>query len=149
MDKKNKIEVIINGKVYTLMGTESEEYIQRVALYIDKKMNEVKNSESSRKLSTNMIAILTSINVADDLFKLSESINNMEKRIKTLEKGLESKDKQIKSYQKELANARKENRDLRDKIDQLQAEIVKSKTELEEYINIFDSNIKNRVSGDK
>ena len=36
MDKKNKIEVIINGKVYTLVGNESEEYIQRVALYRQK-----------------------------------------------------------------------------------------------------------------
>ena len=38
MEQKNKIEVIISGRVYTLMGEESQEYIQKVAWYIDKKM---------------------------------------------------------------------------------------------------------------
>lgn len=149
MEKKNKIEVVINGKVYTLVGNESEEYIQRVALYIDKKMNEIKNAEASKTLSTSMIAILTSINVADDLFKLSESMNHLEKRMKDLEKVLEDKNKQIKSYQSELANLRKENRELRDTISKQEVEIKKSQMELEEYINIFDSNVNNRISGDK
>ncbi|HOA80955.1 MAG TPA: cell division protein ZapA [Defluviitaleaceae bacterium] len=149
MDKKNKIEVIINGKVYTLVGNESEEYIQRVALYIDKKMSEIKKSEAAKSLSTNMIAILTSINVADDLFKLSESMNNLEKRIKNMENTLEDKNKQIKSYQNELANLRKENRELKDTITKQEAEISKRKMELEEYINIFDSNVNNRISGDR
>ena len=72
MDDKNKIEVLIGGKVYTLVGIESDEYMQRIALYIDKKMNEIRKNDLSKKLSTNAIAILTSINVADDLFKVKQ-----------------------------------------------------------------------------
>jgi len=34
---KNRVEVRIAGKDYRLVGTESEEYIQRVSLFVDKR----------------------------------------------------------------------------------------------------------------
>jgi cell division protein ZapA len=37
MTPKNKVNVRIAGKDYTLVGTESDEYIQKVGLYIDKR----------------------------------------------------------------------------------------------------------------
>ncbi|NLM12957.1 MAG: cell division protein ZapA [Epulopiscium sp.] len=148
MGEKNKIEVIIGGRVYTLVGEESQEYLQRVALYIDKKMNEVRKAESSRKLSTNMIAILTSINVADDLFKTKEALKDAFDDIEALKKQLEEKDKQLDIYQNELGNIQQENIALKDKIDEIQLEIMRSKMELEEYINIFDSGLKNKSLSD-
>lgn len=148
MGEKNKIEVIIGGRVYTLVGEESQEYLQRVALYIDKKMNEVRKAESSRKLSTNMLAILTSINVADDLFKTKEALKDAFDDIEALKKQLEEKDKQLDIYQNELGNIQQENIALKDKIDEIQLEIMRSKMELEEYINIFDSGLKNKSLSD-
>ena len=150
MEKKNKIEDIIGGRVYTLVGKEPEEYIQRVALYIDKKMSEIKKAESSRKLSTSMIATLTSINVADDLFKLIEKINSSDIKVEALEDELKEKDKQLQVYQKELREIQQENTTLKNKLHELQLEIKKSELELEEYINIFDSSLKNNnITGDK
>lgn len=150
MEQKNKIEVIISGRVYTLIGEESQEYIQRVALYIDKKMNEVRKAESSRKLSTSMIATLTSINVADDLFKVSERLKNAYTEIDSYERQLNEKNKEIENYQNELGAIQEENLALKDKLNELQLEIMRSKMELEEYINIFDSSLKNKnVSDDK
>ena len=35
----NDIEVVIGGKVITLSGSESEEYIQKVASYINSKIS--------------------------------------------------------------------------------------------------------------
>ena len=43
---KNKVQVTIDGRTFSIMGTESEEYLQKVAAYIDEKMKELK-----RKLS--------------------------------------------------------------------------------------------------
>ncbi|NLK98750.1 cell division protein ZapA [Defluviitalea saccharophila] len=148
MGEKNKIEVIIGGRVYTLVGEESQEYIQRVALYIDRKMSEVRKADSSRKLSTSMIAILTSINVADDLFKMKEALKDAAAEIESLQKQLDEKDKQIEVYQNELGNMQQENLALKDKIDEIQLEIMRSKMELEEYINIFDANLKNKSLSD-
>ena len=38
MAAKNNTEVIIDGKVYTLSGYESQEYLQKVATYINDKI---------------------------------------------------------------------------------------------------------------
>ena len=40
MSEKSSAEVIIGGKVYTLSGYEGEEYLQKVAAYINNKINE-------------------------------------------------------------------------------------------------------------
>jgi cell division protein ZapA len=46
MSQKNDIPVVINNKVYTLSGFESEEYLQNVASYINGKIQECQSSES-------------------------------------------------------------------------------------------------------
>lgn len=40
MSAKNNTQVIIAGKIYTLSGYESEEYLQRVASYLNGKISE-------------------------------------------------------------------------------------------------------------
>ena len=39
MEVKTSAEVVIDGKVYTLNGYEGEEYLQKVASYINGKIN--------------------------------------------------------------------------------------------------------------
>lgn len=41
MAAKKDIQVLIGGKIYTLSGYESEEYLQKIALYINNKMEEI------------------------------------------------------------------------------------------------------------
>ena len=45
---KTDTEVIIGGKVFTLSGYESEEYLQKVASYINNKINEYSKLEIGR-----------------------------------------------------------------------------------------------------
>ena len=66
MADKHDIPVIINGKVYTLSGYESEDYLQGLAMYINNRMAECKSSEGFRKLSTEYQNILLALNIADD-----------------------------------------------------------------------------------
>lgn len=70
----NNTKVLIGGSVYTLSGSESEEYLQRVALYINKKMEEVNESAEGKKLSTRLQNVLLAINLVDDLFKAKEEL---------------------------------------------------------------------------
>jgi cell division protein ZapA len=72
MTNKNDTKVLIGGNVYTLSGYESEEYIQRVALYINNKMEEMKESVNGKQLNTRLFSVLLALNVADDLFKERE-----------------------------------------------------------------------------
>ncbi len=73
-----KTIVKIAGKEYTLVGMESEEYIHRVAIYVDRKMNEIEKRNNS--LSTSMIAVLTALNIADEYLKLEDQYNRLKEK---------------------------------------------------------------------
>jgi len=88
LSTRNKVELRIAGKDYTIVGTEPEEYIQKVGHYIDKKMTEVLRNSTS--LSTSLAAVLTAINVADDFFKCRESEQDARKELKKALDELES-----------------------------------------------------------
>ena len=88
MSSKNKTQVIIAGKIYTLSGYESEEYLQRVAAYLNGKISEFKNVEGYSRLSPEMRGIMLNLNTADDYFK-------MKKKIEELEQELTARDKEF------------------------------------------------------
>jgi len=67
MDAKNVVQVQIFGHSYTIRGEAEQEYIRRVAGYVDLKMREV--TEKLPVASLSKVAILASLNIADELFK--------------------------------------------------------------------------------
>ncbi len=64
MASKSNTEVIIGGKVYTLSGYEGEEYLQRVAVYINNKINEFNEMEEFRRFTVDMKATLIQLESA-------------------------------------------------------------------------------------
>ena len=86
MAEKTCAEVIIGGKVYTLSGYEGEEYLQKVATYINNKMNELDAMEAFRRFPADMKATLLQINIADDYFKAKAYIEKLEKEVKKKKK---------------------------------------------------------------
>ena len=68
MSSKTDTEVIIGGKVFTLSGYESEEYLQKVASYINNKITEYNKNESFKRLTLDMQNVLLQLNIADDYF---------------------------------------------------------------------------------
>lgn len=69
MSVKTDTEVIIGGKVFTLSGYESEEYLQRVASYINNKTAEYNKVESFKRQPVDTQSVLLQLNIADDYFK--------------------------------------------------------------------------------
>lgn len=67
METKNVVQVQIFGHSYTIRGEADQEYILRVAAYVDRKMREV--TEKLPVASLSKVAILASLNIADELFK--------------------------------------------------------------------------------
>jgi cell division protein ZapA (FtsZ GTPase activity inhibitor) len=65
--EKAKTVVLIAGKEYTLSGYESEEYMHRVAIYVDRTMREITKAHGN--LPTNMVAVLAALNIADELLR--------------------------------------------------------------------------------
>lgn len=79
MGDYKKVPVKINGKEYHIACTEEEEYIQRVAYYIDRKLNQLMTTNP--RLDVSMASVLTSLNLADQLFKSVALIEELEKKL--------------------------------------------------------------------
>ena len=75
MGATNDCEVVIGGKVITLSGAESEEYLQKVATYINNKIAEYDSLEDYRHLPLNMKSTLIQLNIADDFFKAKAQVD--------------------------------------------------------------------------
>ena len=132
MSSKNDTEVIINGKIYTLSGYESEEYLQKVATYINNKIAELKAVDGYKRLNVDMQRILLELNIADDYFKAKKQADSIEGE-------LDSKDKQLYDVKHELIAAQiqvesleKENATLQKQINEYQIKIAKLETEVED-----------------
>jgi cell division protein ZapA len=67
MENKNVVQVEIFGHGYTIKGEADHDYISGVAGYVDRKMREV--TEKMPVASLSKVAILASLNIADELFK--------------------------------------------------------------------------------
>ncbi len=126
LSAKNKVELRIAGKDYTIVGTEPEEYIQRVGHYIDKKMTEIMRVRS--ELSTSLVAVLTAINVGDDLLKIRESEQRLKKELKNAIDELE----RLKEDKRRLMQ---ENSTLNGLNTSLKLELAKREAELGEVRN--------------
>lgn len=141
MVEKNKIEVFIGGKVYKLLGEESEEYMQKVARYIDKKMLEISSAQRSTVLSTAMVATLTSINVADEYFKIKEQNEKLLEKLEKCSSSTSNEDiDKIAIYENALGELQEENIALKEKLDKVIIELDNAKSKLNEYIENFDAN---------
>lgn len=70
MAGKNSVEVVINGKIYQLAGSESESYMHEVASYLNQKILDFqKETLGYNKLDDSIKALLLEVNICDDLFK--------------------------------------------------------------------------------
>lgn len=67
MDARNVVQVQIFGHSYTIRGDANHDYILGVAAYVDGKMREI--TEKLPVASLSKVAILASLNIADELFK--------------------------------------------------------------------------------
>ena len=79
MSESNEVRVQIFGTSYTIRGEADQAYVQRVASYVDAKMREI--NEKLPVASVAKVAVLASLNLADELFRereerrrLSESV---------------------------------------------------------------------------
>ena len=134
MSSKNDTKVVINGKVYTLSGYESEEYLQKVAVYINNKINDFKKIDGYKRLNMDNQRILLELNIADDYYKAK-------KQADAVEAELHSKDKQLYDVKHELIAAQiqvealeKENEALKKQLNENELKIVKLEAGLEEAL---------------
>ena len=107
MSSKNVTQVLIGGKIYTLSGYESEEYLQRVASYLNSKITEIRTIDSYQRLSQEMRALLLNLNTADDYFKLKKQADQLTEQLSQKEKELYDIKHELVATQMKLEIAQK------------------------------------------
>jgi len=70
MGRERLVEIKVFGQTYTVKTDAEEDYIQEVAKYVNEKMDEV--LKKTKSVSTLNVAILTALNIADDLLREKE-----------------------------------------------------------------------------
>ena len=95
MSLKTSADVLIGGKIYTLSGYESEEYLQKVASYINSKISEIEELEQFRRLQADMKSTLLELNIADDYFKAKEQAEKLEQAVREKEQSMELEKQEI------------------------------------------------------
>ncbi|MEZ0537951.1 cell division protein ZapA [Caldicellulosiruptoraceae bacterium PP1] len=161
MDEIKRIEVKIAGMSYMLKTDEDDEYILKLSNYVNKKMNEVMNSEP--RLSTALMAVLASLLIADEYFKhlneCNDKINQIDKLLEdnikikceneqivnTYNSQMKEKEElnqkllnQIEEYKQKVEELNKIIDEKNQEIDRLKDELLTTKKELNDFINTFD-----------
>jgi cell division protein ZapA len=136
--EKNKVTVRIAGNEYVISGDESPEYIQKIALFVDRKVQEI--TRKNHTLSTSMASVLTSVNLADEMFRFKESLNNTEFQLTELKrKNQELRDENLRlksDYSK-----------IKERELLLQTELTKREAEIKEVRNTINTISNNKNTG--
>ena len=78
---QNRVTVTVGGLKYTLLATEGEDYVHRVAAYVNEKLKETGKAGGISQMDC---AVLTAINLADERFKEQDASDNLRRQIKDL-----------------------------------------------------------------
>ena len=146
MKEMNKVIVNINGSEYPMVGEKSEQHMLNVARYVDEEIRRI--SEANPKLSASVVAILSAVNIANELFECGEENDKLSKENKELKKkvgtGEEELKLEMKKLQLALQNKAKSEEDLNNRIAELNKSIEEQKnkiSKLESDIQLKDKQI--------
>jgi len=122
---RDRVEVVIDGRVFTLTSTESPEYLQKVALHVSQKIADLKAKNLSAVVDDRLRPLLIALNLADDYLKVKERYT--------------AQDVETQELVRENKRLEKENAASAKQIKELKAELEKVSTEYEEFLYNFDN----------
>ena len=108
MAVKNTAQVVIDGKIITLGGYESEEYFQKVAAYMNNKISELSQMPGYSRQAMETKHTLLSLNITDDYFKAKAQAENLEREIEAKEKEIYNLKHDLIAEQIQSENDKKE-----------------------------------------
>jgi cell division protein ZapA len=75
----NRVAVSIFNEEYVVKGEENPEYIEMLASFVDRRMKMIQ--QRNPNLSSTKVAVLTALNLADELNKLQEDYDELAKNL--------------------------------------------------------------------
>lgn len=125
---KKKTSVVIDGKVYTLSGSESEAHMQRIAAYVDNKLRQAKVANTYGKLSREYKNILLALTIADELFQLQDELKVIRQEHMENEQELYRLKQEIVDKDMRIDTANKLVIEYKTKVNELQKRIIDLET---------------------
>ena len=108
MAVKNTTQVLIDGKIITLGGYESPEYLQKVAAYINEKVTVLKAQPGFTRQNKDYQEVMIYLNLADDYFKTLQEAMMLRAQKDEMEKEIYSLKHELISLQMKQEAAQKE-----------------------------------------
>ena len=71
-NQKKRVAIKIMGDEYTIRGSSSPDHMEKAAAYVDSIMKNI--SDGNPQMSKHMVAVLSAINLADEVFRLREEL---------------------------------------------------------------------------
>ncbi len=133
MAEKKAVEVVIGGKVYCLSGYESEEYIQKVASFLNNKLEEVKTMEGYQYLPMESKNIIMYLNLADEYFKAKKKVDSMQEEVEMKDRIIYDLKHEGIDAQLSVEAAENTMKELQQENSRLQKQILRLEAELEAF----------------
>ena len=108
MAEKNYAEVIIGGKVITIGGKQDEEYLRKVASYLNGKIEALQKKGACKRLDPDTRAILTELNVCDDYFDTLDRLEDANRHVAELQEQVYELKHELAATQMKKENIEKE-----------------------------------------
>lgn len=108
--EKQYTEVLIGGNLYRLSGVENEEYLQQVAIYLNSKLKELRQTDGFTRLPADYQSLMIQMNVADDYFKAKEKAAKLAQKLEEMEKELYHVKHDLITTQLKMEAQQKENK---------------------------------------
>ena len=132
MAVKNTTQVLIGGKIVTLSGYESEEYLQKVANYMNSKLTELGQIPGYNRQAQETRHTLLSLNIADDYFKAKKLGDSLQSETENKDTAMYDLKHELIAAQIQLETANKQIEELKEEINKYQKNVVRLETELED-----------------
>ena len=135
MATKNTAQVLIGGKIITLSGYETEEYLQKVATYMNNKLAELSEIPGYSHQPMETKHTLLSLNIADDYFKAKKQAEIYEQDLQQKDKEMYDLKHELISLQVQIENSKKEEGNMDEEKARLEGKIAELGKELNELLN--------------
>lgn len=103
---KNRVEVIIGGRIFRLLADEDYDYTKKVSSYVDGKVTDMMKKGN---LSFSDALMLSAINVADELFREKEDSESLRKQLKDYIEDAAKAKSELTDLRRETARQKKSN----------------------------------------
>lgn len=130
MKDKNDVEVLIDGRKYTICGFESAEYLQQIASYINRKFIEFRKKDYYSRMDLDLRNVLLAINIADDYYKANKKASEYRTESELKDKMVLDMKHEIIELQETIKKQKEEREELETSLEQAEKKNIELETRL-------------------